>query len=108
MKYNAKTLARYKTGDKLKNFLGQWGEYDLYFDSGCCIARNGNEPQECLSGSWRTYAQQALNGRPYLDGQHRSATLECFFRAYRNGLIPRLEERRSPSPSKGCILSIGE
>jgi len=97
MSYNAKTKPRFETGDKLTNFLGQWGEYDLYYDSGCCIARNGNEPHEYLAGPWRVYAEQALNGRPYLDGQHRSATLECFFRAYRSNLLPKLQELRQYS-----------
>ena len=89
MSYNAKTKPRHKTGDKLQHFLGQWGEYDLYLDSGHCIARNGDEPSEYLAWHWRQYAEQALSGRPYLDGQHRSATLECFFRAYRSNLIPK-------------------
>ena len=89
MSYNAKTKPRYKTHGELNHYLGQWGEYDLYFDSKCCIARSGDRESEYLSGHWSTYKEQALCGRPYLDGTHKSPTLECFFRAYRNNLIPK-------------------
>jgi hypothetical protein len=86
MSYNAKTKPRFKTGDKLQHFLGQWGEYDLYFDSGCCIARNGDEPHEYLATGWGLKAQ-TLNPMEH-ERRNPSPTTEAFLRAAESGLLP--------------------
>lgn len=99
-----KPTPRYTLPSRLSNFLGRWGEYDLYFDSDCCIARYGDKPHEYLAGDWETYKEQALSGRVSLENQHRSPTLECFFRAYRNKLIIEVE---CASNGKGVALPDG-